>query len=171
MVFAIAVHSARLGVGYMKRREFSWCARRRGRLAACGARAAAGQAADHRDPGRGHGFGLGALGCRLYAAAARTRLDRAPLHRDRVPLGRGAQRALCRDRRRVCASQSGCHCHVGRRRPHSKESDIDHPDCVRRGGGPGWCWHSGEPSATGRQRHRPFEPNGGYRRQEARTIT
>ena len=50
------------------------------------------QAADHRVPGREHGFGLEPLDRRFCAAAARTRLDRGPHCRDRVSLGGGTQR-------------------------------------------------------------------------------
>ena len=87
-------------------------ARRRGGVAARGARAAAGQAADHRVLGRGHAFGSEPMDCRFCAAAARTRLDRGSHRRDRVSLGGGTQRALRRDRGRVRPAQGRCHCHV-----------------------------------------------------------
>ena len=60
----------------------------------------AGEAADNRLPGRGRGlgFGLEGLDCCLCAAVARTRLDRGPHRLDRVPLGGGTRRALCRYR-------------------------------------------------------------------------
>ena len=82
-------------------------------MAARGARAAAGEAADHRVPGRGHAFGLEPMDRRLCAAAARTRLDRGPHRRDRVSLGGGTRRALRRDRGRVRPAQGRCHCHGG----------------------------------------------------------
>ena len=46
--------------------------------------------------GVGLGFGLEGLDCCLCAEAARTRLDRGPHRLDRVPLGGGTRRALCR---------------------------------------------------------------------------
>ena len=47
----------------------------------------------------------------LCAAAARTRLDRGPHRRDRVSLGGGSHRALCRDRGRVRPAQGRRHRH------------------------------------------------------------
>ena len=52
-------------------------------------------------------------GCRFCSAAARTWLDRRSQRRDRVSLGRGTQRALRRDRRRIRPAQGRCHCHAG----------------------------------------------------------
>ena len=49
------------------------------------------------------------MGRRICAAAARTRLDRGPHCRDRVSLGGGTRRALCRDRGRVRPAQGRCH--------------------------------------------------------------
>src|SRR6516225_2563749 len=51
-------------------------ARRRGRVAARGARAAGGEVADHRVPGLDHAHNPWPMGRRLCAAVARTRLDR-----------------------------------------------------------------------------------------------
>ena len=84
-----------------------------GGMAARGAGAAAGKAADHRVLGREHGFGQEPMDRRFCAAAARTRLDRGSHRRDRVSLGGGAQRALRRDRGRVRPTQGRCHCHEG----------------------------------------------------------
>jgi hypothetical protein len=70
----------------MKRREFITLIGSAGRMAACGARAAGGEAADHRVSGRGHGFGLEAMGGRICTAAARIGLDRRPHDRDRIIL-------------------------------------------------------------------------------------
>ena len=56
-------------------------------------------------------FGHGPMDRRFCAAAARTRLDRGPHHRDRVSLGGGTQRALRRDRGRVRPAQGRCHRH------------------------------------------------------------
>ena len=83
-----------------------------GGVAARGARAAAGEAADHRVPGRDHAFGHEPMDRRFCAAAARTRLDRGSHRRDRVSLGGGTQRALRRDRGRVRPAQGRCHCHA-----------------------------------------------------------
>src|SRR5215470_5021470 len=61
----------------------------RGGVATCSAGAAAGQAADHRNPRRGHGFALESIDGRVCTAVARTRLDRGLHRRDRVSLGGG----------------------------------------------------------------------------------
>jgi ABC-type uncharacterized transport system substrate-binding protein len=60
------------------------CSRRySGRVAARGACAAVGEAADYRILGRRHAFAHGPMDRRFCAAAARTRLDRGSHHRDR----------------------------------------------------------------------------------------
>src|SRR5262249_3550407 len=64
-----------------------------GGVAARGAGAAAGQAADHWFSRRDHGFDREPMGRRLRSAATRTRLDRGAYCRDRVSLGRGEERA------------------------------------------------------------------------------
>ena len=87
--------------------------------------------------GSARGFGLEPMDRRFCAAAARTRLDRGPHRRDRVSLGGGTQRALCRDRGRVRPAQGRCHRHGGNRSPRSKAGDIGHPDRLRAGGRPG----------------------------------
>src|SRR5262249_28667439 len=63
--------------------------RRGGGVAACGARGAAGEAADHRIFGREHACGPERTDRRFRATAARTWLDRGPYRRDRVSVGRG----------------------------------------------------------------------------------
>jgi putative ABC transport system substrate-binding protein len=50
---------------------------------------------------------------RIRAAAARTRLARGPHGRDRVSLGRGARRAVRRDRGRVRPAEGRCYRHGG----------------------------------------------------------
>src|SRR5262249_52034572 len=60
-----------------------------GGVAARGARAAAGQAADHRVLGLGHTFDRQSMGRRLCAADARTWLGGRSQFRDRGSLGRG----------------------------------------------------------------------------------
>src|SRR5258708_22113331 len=67
-------------------------ARRRGGLAARGAGAGDGKAADHRVFGLRHICGPRSLGHCFLAEAARTWLDRGPQPYCRVPLGRGQQR-------------------------------------------------------------------------------
>ena len=91
-------------------------------MAARGARAAAGEAADHRVLGRGHAFGREPMGRRFCAATARTRLDRGTHRRDRVSLGGRTHRALRRDRGRVRPAQGRCHCHVRQRTQSSQQS-------------------------------------------------
>src|SRR5215831_12135736 len=72
-------------------------ARRRGRVAARGARAAASEASDHRFHWREHAFGLRPMGCPLRAATTRAWVDRGAHDRDRISLGGRTQRALPRD--------------------------------------------------------------------------
>jgi putative ABC transport system substrate-binding protein len=62
-------------------------------------------------------------GC-FCGAPARTRLDRGPHHRGRVPLVGGPHRALHRDRGRVRSAQRRCHCHGKSRRSSGKAGDI-----------------------------------------------
>ena len=47
---------------------------------------------------------------------------------DHVSVGGWAQRALCRDCRRVCPAQGGCHPHVGRGGLRGKAGYLDDPD-------------------------------------------
>src|ERR1700730_17446097 len=56
--------------------------RRSGCMVASGARAAAGEAADHWVPGRGYVFIIWPMGRCFCTAAARTRLDRGSYRRD-----------------------------------------------------------------------------------------
>ena len=65
--------------------------RRGGGVAARRARAAGGEAADHRVLGCEYAFRPEPMDRRFCAAAARTRLDRGPDCRDRVSLGGGTQ--------------------------------------------------------------------------------
>ena len=64
----------------------------------------------------------------LFAPSARTRLDRGPHRYDRVSLGGGTQRALCRNRRRVRAAAGKRHRHGRRCGVRSEGGDIGHPD-------------------------------------------
>src|SRR5262249_31398493 len=82
-----------------------------GRVAARGASAADGEATNCRVLGRQHTFGGKRAGGRIRAAAPRPRLDRGPHDRDRISLGRRAQRSLGRDRGRVYPAQSRHHRH------------------------------------------------------------
>ena len=102
-------------------------------MAARGARAAGRQSCRPIGfLGRDHAFGREPMDRRFCAAAARTRLDRGPHHRDRVSLGGGTQRALRRNRGRVRPAQGRCHRHIWNRRcPRGKAGDIGHPDRVR----------------------------------------
>src|SRR5262249_7016399 len=105
--------------------------RRGGRVAARGARAAGGDAADHRFLGLGHACGPRPVGRRFCAAAARTRLDRGSQPYDRVSVGGGKRRPRRRTRGRVCPPQGRCHRHVcksnGRR---DKAGDIGYADAL-----------------------------------------
>src|SRR5262249_53996251 len=81
----------------------------------------------HRLPGREHVVELDPLDQRLRAAFGRARLDRRAHGDDRVSLGGRTQRALCRDRGRVCPTQGRCHCHRGWRGPGREAGHADHP--------------------------------------------
>src|SRR6516225_118082 len=76
-------------------------ARRRGCVAARGARAAAEEAADDRLLGREFTTSPGSMDRCFRAAAARAWVDRRPQYRDRVSVGGGALRPLTRTRRRA----------------------------------------------------------------------
>src|SRR6516165_10462486 len=108
------------------------------------------------------------MGCRFCAATARTRVDRESHRRDRLSLGGGERRAVCRHGDRICPAQGRCHRHVRDfTSPRGKAGNISHPDRVRDGRGPGWEQSRREPDATGRQRYRPVEPDDRHRCQEA----
>ena len=109
-------------VTLMRRREFIAGLGGAVSVAAGGAGAAAGEAADHRVLGPEHAFGQEPMDRRFCAAAARTRLDRGPHRRDRVSLGRGTHRALRRDRGRIRPAQGRCHRHVGQPPPSLRQS-------------------------------------------------
>ena len=79
--------------------------RRGGRVAACGARAGEGQTADHRVLRKYLGIGRRPMDRRLRPASGRARLDQWPHRDDRVSLGGGAERNLCRSGCRVCPAQ------------------------------------------------------------------
>src|SRR5262245_52118937 len=74
---------------------------------------------------------------RIRAATPRPRLDRGPHDRDRISLGRRAQRSLGRDRGQVCPAQSRHHRHGGNpSRNGGKAGGAGRPDRVRSGGDP-----------------------------------
>ena len=75
-------------------------------------------------------------------------------------MGGGTPRTCRRNRSRIRSAQGGCHCHVGNpASPRGKASDIGHSDRVRGGVGPGRHRLGCESGATGRQRHRPVDPD------------
>src|SRR5262245_6381033 len=134
---------------------------RGGRVAARGTRAAAGEATSCWVLGRQHTFGGKRAGGRIRAAAPRPRLDRGPHDRDRISLGRRAQRALGRDRGRVCPAQSRYHRHGGNpSRNGGKAGGAGRPDRIRSGGGPGRCRLCRKSGAAGWERHRPISTDG-----------
>ena len=104
------------------------------------------------------------------AAIGRAWLDRGPQRGDRVSLGRGTCRALCRDRGRVRPPQGRRHRHRGHRSPCSQAGNLDDPDRVRAGVGPAWERSRHEPVAAGRQRHRPVDSIERYGLQAARNL-
>ena len=100
----------------MKTARVHHAARRRGGgVAARGARAAAGEAADHRVLGRGHGFGL-----RRWIAAFVQRLRELGWIEGRTVAieyrwAEGRSERYRRNRRRVRSAQGRCHRHGGTR--------------------------------------------------------
>ena len=70
-------------------------------MAAPGARSASGKSANRRVFGHDYAFDHEPMDRRFCRAAARTWLDRGSHHQDRVSLGGGTRRALCRDCRRA----------------------------------------------------------------------
>src|SRR5262249_12361383 len=135
------------------------CRRRGGRVAGGDVGAAAGEATDHRVLGLGYAYGPWPLGRCFFAAAARTRLDRRSQPRHRVSLGGGKPRSRRRVRVRVRPTQSRYYCHIcGPNGSRGKAGDIDHPDRLRGGSGPGWHRVSHEFGAAGRQRYRTVRP-------------
>ena len=107
--------------------------RRDGCVAARGARAAGGNATDHRVLWPEHGLGLESVDRCFCAAAARTRLNRGPQPRDQVSLGGRTQRALHRDRGRVRSAQGRRHCHGWQRGCRGKAGVIGCLDRLRAG--------------------------------------
>ena len=108
---------------------------------------------------------------RICATTARTRLDRRSQRHDRVSLGGGTQRALRPDRGRVRPAQGRCHRHGRNPTDHCGQAgDLSYPYRLCTGGRPGWHWSRRESGATGRQRHRPVDPNPRPCRQAARNL-
>ena len=127
--------------------------RHSGYLAAPGTRATAGKAVDHRFSGCVYGCRVKASNRIFFAPSARTRLDRGPYRYDRVSLGEGTQRALCRNRRRIRAAAGKRHRHGRRCGVRSEGGDIGHPDRIPSCGGPARQRVRGEPRPAGRQYH------------------
>ena len=116
----------------MKRREFITLLGGAAGMAARGARAAAGKLPTIGFLGVSTSAGW-AIGppplCGDWASSAGPRAARG----DRVSLGRGTRRALCRDRGRVRPPQGRRHCHRGLPRPRSQAGNLDDPYRVRAG--------------------------------------
>src|SRR5262249_47645243 len=133
--------------------------RRGGRVAGGDVGAAAGEATDHRVLGLGYAYGPWPLGRCFFAAAARTRLDRRSQPRHRVSLGGGKPRSRRRVRVRVRPTQSRYYCHIcSPNGSRGKAGDIDHPDRLRGGSGPGRYRSRRLSGAAGRQRYRTVRP-------------
>ena len=156
----------------MRRREFITLVGGSGGVAACCARAAGGRSC--RPSGswvRGTSSAQSPWTAAFDAAAARTRLDRGPHHRDRVSLGGGTQRALAEIaaefvRLKVDVIVTTAAAPV----LAAKQATSVIPIVFARGGGPGWQRPRREPGATGRQRHGPVDPVSRSRRQASRTF-
>src|SRR6516225_5979645 len=105
------------------------CTRRRGgRVATCGAGAAASKVADHWHFWGGHSFSLESVDRQLCTTTARTWVDRGTHYCDRVSLGRWTKRALRRDRSRVRPAEGRCHRYGAKSGARIKAGDVDYPD-------------------------------------------
>ena len=129
-------------------------------MAAGGARAAGGEAADHRVLGPEHARRLRANGSPLLCSGcASSAGSRAAPSRSSIAWAEGRSERFAE----IAAEFVRLKVDVivtygnpsGRR---GKAGDIGHPDRVRGGGGPGRHRPRRESGATGRQRHRPVEP-------------
>ena len=128
-----------------------------GRVAARGACAAAGEAADHRFLGPEHAFGR----YRWTAAFVQRLRELGWIEGRTIAIeyrwGRDARNASPRSRPNSSGSRSMS---SSRREPRGRcgeAGDIGHPDRVRGGGRPGRRRPGRQSGATGRQRHRPVE--------------
>ena len=145
--------------------------RRGGRVAARGARAAAGEAADHRVPGREPRLRPGACWLPLSCSGcANSAGSRAAPSRSSIAGRRDAASASPRSRPSSSGSRSMSLSRRERCSPRGKAGDIGHPDRLRGGGGPGRQRLGRKSGATGRQRHRPVEPVDRSCRQATRTL-
>ena len=81
---------------------------------------------------------------RSVAALARTRLGRRSNRLDRVSLGGGTERALCRDRRRIRPAKRRCYCVGGQRCDRCQASYLDNSDRVHSRGRSGRRWYGCE---------------------------
>src|SRR6516162_9578443 len=147
------------------------CTRRRGgRVATCGAGAAASKVADHWHFWGGHSFSLESVDRQLCTTTARTWVDRGTHYCDRVSLGRWTKRALRRDRSRVRPAEGRCHPYGAKSGARIKAGDVGYPDRDGNRDRPDWNWNSCQLGAPRRQRHWPVTAGYRSRRQTARTL-
>src|SRR5262245_22806026 len=158
IVFAAAEDPVRFGfVASLARLRYA--PRRRGRLAARGARAAGGYAGDWF-PGCRFARHLPALFGRVPQRPQRIGLCRRAERRDRISLGRGSVRSDVRTGHRP-SPPSGCGHRCTRqptRSPRGQSRDLDHPNCLQRWRGPGQggSGHEHQPAGRKRDRHQFF---------------
>ena len=130
--------------------------RRGGGVAARGARAAGGEAADHRVPGREHAYGLEPMGRRLSCSGcANSAGSKVAPSRSNIAGRRDAASAPPRSRPSSSGSRSTSLSRRERAVARGKAGDIGHPDRVCDGERPGRQRPGRKPGAAGRQRHRP----------------
>ena len=126
----------------MRRREFiTLLGGAYGGLAARGARAATGEAADHRVSGSADALPPRANGSPLLCSGcANSAGSRAAPSRSSFAGRRDAASASPRSPPSSSGSRSMSLSRRDRRSPRSKAGDVGHPDRLRDGGGPGWHW-------------------------------
>ena len=138
--------------------------RRGGGVAARGARAAAGQAADHRVPGRSYGFGLRANGLPLLCSGcANSAGSRAAPSRSSIAGQRDAPSASPRSRPSSSGSRSMSLSRAATAPAlAAKQATSVIPIVFAAAADPVGSRPGRESGATGRQRHRPVDPDDRY---------
>ena len=143
----------------MKRREFITLLGGAAALAARGARAAAGQAADHRLHGRGHAVGTGRNGSLpLCSGCANSAGSRAATVAIEYRWAEGRSERYAEIAAEFVRLKVDVIVTSGAAAVAAKQATSVIPIVFCGGGGPGRQRPGREPGATGRQRHRSVDP-------------